>query len=94
MSGCLMTKVAVVETSYFQCGLAELRGSRISVVAALRIIMDVVTVLEEHCEIPALEYQRLWDKISISGITGHGGLALGGQDEDSSWPFGLPDRSK
>lgn len=55
MSGCLMTKVAVVDTSYFQCGLAELRGSRISVVAALRIIMDVVTVLEEHCEIPALE---------------------------------------
>lgn len=50
-----MTKEAEVETSYFQCGLAELRGSRISVVAALRIIMDVVTVLEEHCEIPALE---------------------------------------
>lgn len=42
---CLTTKVAEeIETSFFQYGLAELRGSRVSVMIALRIIKDVVTV--------------------------------------------------
>lgn len=47
-----MTKVVEDETSYFQCGLSELRGSRVSMVAALRIIKDVVTVLVAQCESP------------------------------------------